>query len=260
MAVKFKNAEMQSQLERVTSETKMLFNAFADLAEQMYNKDVVVTDVFRPFDKTVHKWWRGVDVRVNGVWDEDKETVREGQWGADTLTVQEATRIRDIVNANYVYDSLRPAKKAIVFGSNDSENKHWDHVHIQGHPHSRLAVSKMPDISIETNIAEDFEKELPLVMHKASKGDIVLMVAKRVGKAASAMAVAIALHALFPSLSLAECAVIATTYLGAEKAANATVEAKTGKKVDFDFVSLAVRGGQAALQALATRIKNSKQR
>jgi len=268
MAVNWKKPKLADEFKKLTSTTRMIFNAFVDYIEEEFGKDVTVTSIYRKFDKGVHKYYRGVDIRVNAraATQEDIDagkasTIGEiitGPWSAETLSFDEAMKATETINRRYVYDAERPEKQPVIFGADlDPTLKHIDHAHLQGHRHTRLAVSMQPDLSSldkHLNIAEDFVEERPLIMHKASKADIAWMTARRVGKVAVGCAVEIGLKKI--GLDLPTGSGVAG-YLAAEKAVNASIERATGKKNDLDPISLLMRLLEAIIRSISNLNKNN---
>jgi hypothetical protein len=238
----------------------MLLNAVERYVAEQFGKAVTVTSVYRPPKlnatvQSVHTTTpcRGIDIRVNGLWSMKLGEVTPGAYEVPkTLSIDEAEQVVAWLNRRYLYDTTRPQKVCAIFGELDTANGHWDHIHLQGHPRTRLVVSQQPDVLDDDDnaVAEDFVTEAPLA-HGAGPGsaealwarlagnDVLVGVARRLGKGASAVATCYLMQRLGvgPELSAASI----PTYLALEKGLNKAVEDKTGKSTNLDWATLLYR-------------------
>lgn len=92
-----------------------------------FGKKLVITSVLRRKNLfSVHAYWRGVDIGFN----------------SSNMTVEEATWLRDFINRWLIYDTNRPDMDACIYGDNDPDGKHLDHLHVQTHRRSRTRTNE----------------------------------------------------------------------------------------------------------------------
>ena len=252
MAIFYKKPSLFHEFKKAHRLTRMLVFAWAKEMEEEFGLDTMITEVYRKLGG-VHGTdpVRGVDVRVNGAYDPASGKPMVGRYpGAPSI--QQAGIITARLNRWYIYDAGRPEKVCVFFGGIDRANRHWNHAHIQAHSNTRLVVSRMPKIKIETTSIGD--GEVPMIEMKASrlsKSDIAAMTARRVGKFATAAIIGIAASKLGadPGSAIA----LAGSYMGGEKAANVLIENRTGKNTNLDLFSLAIEIGKMVLAFIKSR-------
>jgi len=98
--------------------TKSLVDLLEGLAWILFRREIVITSMIR-LDHPLHSTGRCVDIDV------DEENAYDG------LAPGEALAIRETINEIFTYDPSRPKKHAIIYGDNDAEGKHWNHIHLQ---------------------------------------------------------------------------------------------------------------------------------
>lgn len=118
--LRFKSEYMRAQLRRVDPLLQDIVNSLASYVWNKYGVPLVITEVYRParHPSDLHALWRAVDTRVSD------------------FTTEIALELREWVNSRVVYDEARSDKKSAVFGDNDPDGKHDDHMHIQVHHRS----------------------------------------------------------------------------------------------------------------------------
>jgi hypothetical protein len=94
-----------------------VFIGLCGLSKVLFNKQLIVTSMFRPTGN--HASYRMLDFDV------DERRVYNG------LFPEEAQIISNVVAASFVYDISRPHYPVAVYGPNDAAGVHWDHVHLQ---------------------------------------------------------------------------------------------------------------------------------
>lgn len=257
MAIKYKYPGLETQVRKASRQVRMILNALDRYVAERFNKDIVVTSVYRKPKlnaeaKTVHSTTpcRGIDVRVNGLWDSIDKQVRVGLHGqAKTLSVDQAEKAVASLNRRYLYDAERPQKTVAVFGELDTGNGHWNHIHLQGHSRTRLVVSQQPEDMLDdvNDVAEDFIMAKSLNLGEApgkldglwarlATNDALVSVARRVGKGISAVGTAYLMAQL--GAGPAVTAALIPTYLAVEKGLNKAAENKSGKSTNLDWMSL----------------------
>ena len=248
--IRYKSPELELEFRKAHSMTRMIVIALSEDMEKKFGKDITITSVYRD-DGGVHSFFRGVDVRINGKYKDGAAIAGEYP---DAPTIAEARAETASLNRRYIYDASRPEKSVAFFGEMDRSNAHWNHIHIQAHDSTRLAVSQQPDVLDGDDLIVNEQPVSKTIFHNppASKSDIAWMTARRIGKAATGIGIGI-LANRFLGATPAESLVIMGGYLGAEKATNAAVENKTGKPINFDIVSAVIFILQWIKETLAKR-------
>ena len=254
MAILYKSPELKKQFKRAHHSVKLVVRRLAKITKEDTGKDITITSVSRPLATTsVHGLnpCCGVDVRVNGKYDFKHKEVSRGDFNeVTTPSITEARKITEKVNAQVLYDSSRPEKKAVVFGKMDKKNNHWDHWHCQGKDKTRYTASQYPSVNIEADIPgpEDYIKigwvsdpdinfsTTEKLWHKVKTNAVLMTGARRAGKAISAIAGVWILTKLGVSNEVAIGSI--PVFMAAEKAANVKLEQHSGKPQNLDWVSL----------------------
>lgn len=91
-----------------------------------WNKPIIITSLWREplHDGDLHALNRAFDVDVD---DHEK-------YGG--ISPDEAQYISNLVNRYVIYDPGRPYLKCCVYGHDDPNGKHWNHLHLQVHPNT----------------------------------------------------------------------------------------------------------------------------
>ena len=131
--LEFKTDRQREEWEsgQLSKKLKWIVRVIAVASYYVFNKKVVITDIFRTQQEnekiygwapgsrkkrpvSVHSFWRGIDLRVIG--NKRKSHYKKA----------EAKTIARIGNA-FLYDTKRPNKKTAVYG----DQRHSNHIHLQ---------------------------------------------------------------------------------------------------------------------------------
>ena len=93
-----------------------------------WNKPIIITSLWREplHDADLHALNRAVDIDV------DDQCKYEG------ITPDEAQYLADFVNRYVKYDESRPYLKTCLYGHDDPNDRHWNHIHVQVHKNTKI--------------------------------------------------------------------------------------------------------------------------
>ena len=92
-------------------------------------KPLILTSVWREplHDGDIHALHRAFDFDVD---DRDKYS---------GLQPDEALALSELINKYAIYDPTRPYLKCALYGHDDPNDRHWNHVHVQVHPRTTIS-------------------------------------------------------------------------------------------------------------------------
>lgn len=102
----------------------LLFDVYGYCSQQ--NKDMIVTSIYR--EDGIHSLFRAFDFIIP-------------HKSLFTIDMRACEIVSRLVNCKYAYDPDRSKFLVLLFGDDDPRGEHYDHVHAQVHPNTKLMLN-----------------------------------------------------------------------------------------------------------------------